>query len=126
MTLRGPAGTEQTDPKPNTLGIGDDLDDVDLIQEIEACFEVKFKDEETLGWHKVGDIFASLKKHYQTDLRHNQPTAVTKAFYRLRRCIKHFNPSQNVSPRTRIDAIGFDSVRQLYIKLSVDHKLKQP
>lgn len=112
--------------QPNTLGIGDDMDDLDFIQDIEACFGTKFTNEETLAWYKVEDIFASLKRHFQTSTRQNHIAVAARAFYCLRNCIKHFSPTQRISPKTRLDHIGEISVRQLYNKLSADYKLRQP
>jgi len=102
------------------------MDDLDFIHDIEACFGIKFTDEETLAWYKVEDVFASLKRHFETSTRQNHAAVAARAFYCLRNCIKHFSPAHGISPRTRLDDIGEISVRQLYHKLSFDYKLRQP
>jgi hypothetical protein len=112
--------------QPNTLGIGDDMDDIDFIHDIEACFGIKFTDEETLAWYKVEDVFASLKRHFETSSRQNHAAVAARAFYCLRKCMKYFSPAQRISPKTRLDEFGEVSVRQLYHKLAADHKLRQP
>ena len=124
MSERVSDGIEPISIQPNTLGIGDDLDDLDLIHDLEICFEVKFTDEETSDWYKVEDIFVSLKKRYDTGARQEHPATAGRAFYRLKRCIKSFNPTLNISPRTRLDEIDSIPVRQLYRKLSADYNLQ--
>jgi hypothetical protein len=112
--------------EPNTLGVSDDMDDVELIKDIEACFGVKFTDAETGRWYKVDDIFISLKTHYETGSRQNHPSGVVTAFYRLKQSIKYFDSTQNISPKTRLEEFNTVSVRELYRKLSSDHDLRQP
>ena len=126
MFKQTPANAPRTDLQPNTLGVGDDMDDVELIKDIEACFGVKFTDAEIGGWYKVDDIFTSLKTHYETGKRRNHPSGIVIVFYRLKQSIKYFDPTRNISPKTRLEEINAVSVRELYRKLLADHGLRQP
>jgi hypothetical protein len=72
---------------PNTLGLDDDLDEVELIQGLEQAFGFRLRPEETTNLYTVGDIFALLQRRLSAAGDAAQGCASAMAFYRLRRAL---------------------------------------
>ncbi len=75
----GEAGRHQPQ---QTLGLGGDGDDAELVQAIERAFDLRFADAETASWRTAGDIHKTL-----LDRMPESPAgacATSMAFYRLR------------------------------------------
>lgn len=83
--------------RENSLGFDDGLDSVELLQDIEADFNIKFEDDEAIAMETVGDLFDAI-------LAKVPPTATGKcasamAFYRLRQVLGDANlkPSSDLT-----------------------------
>ncbi len=90
---------------PNSLGLCDDVDDVELIEDIEASFGVTFSGEETVTWFTVGDIFESLRRRFPDTAVAGEKCATSMAFYRLRRAIPERQDTSRLRPHTPLESL---------------------
>ncbi len=109
---------EQTPIK--TLGLVGDGDDLDLLEELERAFGVRFTDEETTQWFTVGDIHDALIE--RMSVRSGAGLCATAmAFYRINSVL---NAATGVSerrpPSSRLDEIMPASPRWFSGRLSKD------
>lgn len=106
----------------SSLGLQDDLDDIDLIEDVEGAFGFQLSDCDLSHCRTVGDLFELVKARLPTrGLVGNCATAMT--FYRLRRAIQpritHHLTTRNVyfstfsSSRTRVAAYHKGRLRAL-------------
>jgi hypothetical protein len=72
---------------PNTLGLDDDLDGVELLQDLERIFDVQVSNEEATRMMTVGDLFDLLVRKIPPN-NVDQKCTSAMAFYRLRRAIR--------------------------------------
>jgi hypothetical protein len=70
---------------PNTLGLDDDLASAELLQNLEASFDISLSEAEAAACRAVGDVYDILRNHFSDsrDEAHRCATAMT--FFRLRR-----------------------------------------
>jgi hypothetical protein len=126
MTQNGLPSEDRDTPKPNTLGLWGDGDDIDLIVDIELSFGLAFPHDEILEWDTVGDIYDDLKSRLNTGHGRAAGCATATAFRRLRKCFFHFGNFQKISPRTRLSDLKVKSVRNFYRQLKEDAGLRAP
>ena len=90
---------------PNTLGLDDDLDSVELLLDLETAFGVKFPSDEAEACWTVGDVFKLAHRHVQRpdDLGAGCATAI--AFYRLRRALAQDDARPRLAPTTALEDI---------------------
>ncbi len=107
-----------------SLGLDDDLDGIELIQDIEAAFAIRFAEEDINKCVTVGDVFdlvaATLPKN-----KLGGSCATAMCFYRLRRALKarlHIE----LKPDTPIEELKVGSVRELYRIIEQDGGLRAP
>ena len=110
----------------NTLGLDDDLDSVELIQDLEASFAVKFTKTEAESCLTVGDVFALLTARFSTDDVSNQGCASAIAFYRLRRAFNDAGVERHMAPATRLDELSSLPPKLLVRKLRSHTSLRLP
>lgn len=87
----------------NTLGLDDDLDTVELIQEIERAFSVSLPDERLQTVNTVGQLFSLVREAYPTPGAGECPSSMT--FYRLRRAIEATGDDAGIRPGTLLGAL---------------------
>jgi hypothetical protein len=110
---------------PNTLGLDDELDDVDLIHDVEKVTGLRFASHETRAWYTVGDIFNTLCERYAKQDRDGGKCATAMAFHRLRQAAAQLVPGR-ITPDTKLDGFAGLPARDLYAQLQKRSGLKLP
>jgi hypothetical protein len=106
------AGTEA-----KTLGLDDELEDVELITAIEQSFGVKFGDE-TSNWTTVGDIYEALLARMPASSTVGL-CATSMAFYRVRAALgRIIKVPARVTPTTKLAEFASIRPRRLCAKLA--------
>lgn len=95
----------------SSLGLVGDLDDVDLIEDIEAAFGLRLPDDEIERCCTVGQLFGLIEARLPEATAGGCATAMT--FYRLRRALQA-EIAAPLRPTTSIRELGGMSVRKLH------------
>lgn len=107
-----------------SLGLVGDLDDVELIQDVEAAFSVRFDDNDLSRCWTVGDLFTLIERDLPADKTTGR-CATAMCFYRLRRAIQPW-VEPPLKPNTRIDALRGLPVHRLYRLIEIECGLRAP
>lgn len=113
-----------TSTNPNTLGLDDEMDDVEILEELERAFDVKFTDEDARPIFQVGQLYDVLQAKLGPAT--GEKCASAMAFYRLRRAISQHNPTVSVSPATQLTDICLRNPKSAFRKLEEQSGLKVP
>ena len=105
----------------SSLGLAGDLDDVELIQDVEAAFGVRLADDEIERCSTVGQLFELIKARLP-DLPSGQSCATAMCFYRLRRALQSHSATA-LKPITSISAVP---VRKLHHIIETECGLRSP
>lgn len=93
-----------------SLGLGGDGDDVEILEDIEKAFRINLSDEDAAACYTVGDIYELLLTKY--DLAATERTdylcASHRAFNEVRRVIRKLLPV-DVQPDSRLSDFGFSN-----------------
>lgn len=108
---------------PSTLGLVGDLDDVELIQDVEEAFGVRFSDDELNRCYTVGDLFRLVETQLPPGAAGGCATAI--CFYRLRRGLQP-RIATKLQPKTAISGLGCMSVRNLHRIIEQECHLRPP
>jgi hypothetical protein len=84
------------------LGLVGDGDEIDLMEECEALFGVKFSDAHIQQVRTVGDLFDLLDKEKKFTDRRTTGCYSFKGFYRLRRRLVEMGVERTLTPKTLI------------------------
>lgn len=106
------------------LGLVGDLDDVELIEDVEAAFGVKLADEEIERCSTVGHVFKLIEARLP-DMPSGQSCATAMCFYRLRRALQA-RSAVALMPKTSIAALGAVPVRELHRIIQTECGLRPP
>jgi hypothetical protein len=96
----------------SSLGLVGDLDDVELIEDVEEAFGVRFADHELERCHTVGDLFELVETRLP-DGSSSGYCATAMCFYRLRRALRPLL-AIDLCPTTAIGELKGLSVRNLH------------
>jgi hypothetical protein len=110
----------------NTLGLDDDLDGVDLLKDLELCFEIKITDPEATSCHTVGDIYELLHSRYSQNETNNNGCATAMAFYRLRRSFCEIDRSKKPQLTTTLDRFAGLTAKRLFKEIGQRSGLRLP
>jgi hypothetical protein len=111
----------------NRLGLDDDLDDVELLQDIEAAFGLRFTDTERGNMNTVGDIARVLADRMPAGAATQVQCATAMAFYRVRRALAAATATDmNLRPETVLRDVTPLSPRRLLAHLSSETGLRMP
>lgn len=108
---------------PVTLGLAGDLDDVDLIEDIEAAFGIRLNDDEIERCWTVGHLFELVEARLPDASTGGGATAMT--FYRLRRALQP-RLVVELRPNSPISELGRLSVRRLHRIIEDECGLRPP
>lgn len=97
---------------PNTLGLDDDLDSVDLLIAIERTFDFKISQEDASIVSTMGDLHDLLVSKFEHAGGGKCQTSM--AFYRVRRALKAVLGDIEIRPDTALSAIWNGSPKQLF------------
>lgn len=113
-----------TDTITNSLGI-DDEDGIDLIEDVEAAFQVRFLDSEIENCVTVDDVYELVVKHLPAADRQSGQCANVFCFNLLRKKLQPLFPDVQFRPATPIDELDSVAVRKIYGMIS-DNDLRPP
>lgn len=111
---------------PNTLGLWGDLDDVELLEDIEASFDVFFSDDETVKWVTVGDVFSALERKFSFHAAAGGKCATSMAFFRLRRALAELGVEGRLRPDFALSNVNGLSPRRLIEEVEKRSGLRLP
>lgn len=108
----------------SSLGLAGDLDDVELIQDVEAAFGVRLADDEIEQCSTVGQLFELIKARLPK-LPSGQSCSTAMCFYRLRRALEPHSAIA-LKPKTSISALSGVPVRKLHQIIETECGLRPP
>lgn len=108
----------------SSLGLAGDLDDVELIQDIEAAFNIRLADDEISRCSTVGQLFELIEAHLPK-MPSGQSCATAMCFYRLRRALQPHSAIA-LKPKTSISALSAVPVRKLHQIIETECGLRPP
>lgn len=108
----------------SSLGLAGDLDDVELIEDIEASFGTRFSDDDLKHCRTVGDLFTVVKARLPS-ADAGERCATAMCFFRMRRALQPLLGAE-LRPSTSIEQLSGLSVRELYDVLKDDCGLRPP
>lgn len=108
----------------SSLGLQGDLDDVELIEDVEEAFGLRFWDAELTRCRTVGDLFELVQARLPSEGSTGN-CATAMAFYRLRRAIQP-HVAITLRPNSPIAALNGISVRELHRIIKEECGLRPP
>lgn len=100
----------------DTLALVGDGDEIDLVRDIEAAFDIRFTPDEVRDWRTLGDVHATLANRLAPESRDGRcPTAM--AFFRLRRALGETAGTRRVSPSTPLESLAEERPRKFLREL---------
>jgi hypothetical protein len=109
---------------PSSLGLAGDLDDVDMLEDVEAAFGFRASDDELARCRTVGDLFELINSRLPSESPAGN-CATAMCFYRLRRAIQP-RISISLRPDTPIEELRSLSVRNLHRIIEKECGLRPP
>lgn len=91
--------TTKRNEKTNSVGLGGDGDDVDLMEDFESVFQIKITDKEAENIVILNDAFELICSKLPTDVTHNKKCLTAMAYYRLNKALGN---SRKTIPSTEI------------------------
>jgi acyl carrier protein len=82
---------------PNTLGLDDDLDPVEVVQLLERVFDIEVSQEEADRISTVGDFYEVLLRKIPPD-EADRKCASAVAFYRIRAALRRLGHGDRLTP----------------------------
>ncbi len=108
----------------SSLGLAGDLDDVELIQDVEAAFGIRLADDEISRCSTVGHLFELIEARLP-GMPSGQSCATAMCFYRLRRALQPHSAIA-LRPKTSIAELGRMPVRKLHRIIETECGLRPP
>lgn len=108
----------------SSLGLAGDLDDVELIQDVEAAFGVRLADDEIERCSTVGQLFELIEARFP-EMPSGQSCATAMCFYQLRRALQP-HCAIALKPKTSISALGAVPVRKMHQIIETECGLRPP
>jgi hypothetical protein len=109
----------------SSLGLAGDLDDVELIEDIEEAFGLRFSEDQLGYCRTVGDIFALIEASIPVAYASARHCGTAMCFYRIRRALQPRIDTQ-LRPNTAMEALSGISVRELYQIIKNDCGFRPP
>lgn len=106
----------------SSLGLAGDLDDVELIEDIEEAFSLRFADDDLKRCRTVGDLFSLVEADLPDD---GSSCATAMCFYRMRRALEPL-VGADVRPSSPIEQLSGIPVRRLYNVIRRECGLRPP
>jgi len=108
----------------NSLDLDPEGGAIDLIEEVEATFDIKIANEEAERCCTVGDLYEVVRAHSPDWNDQDGNCGSSMVFYRLRRSLSQ-DDRRGVAPDTTLAKIGLQPSR-LFKKLAADTGLRLP
>jgi hypothetical protein len=110
---------------PNTLGLDDDLDGVEVVRDLERIFGVKLWNDEAERISTVGNFHELLLRKIPPNAA-DQKCASAMTFYRLRRALGQLGYGQNLTPASDIRILERGRTKTNFKKLEMESGLDLP
>ena len=75
----------------NTLGLDDDWEPVEVVEGVEAAFDIRVTDSEAATLLRVGDLHRLLRNRFSNSQEASGHCATAMTYYRLRRALTNLN-----------------------------------
>jgi hypothetical protein len=108
----------------SSLGLAGDLDDVDMLEDVEAAFDFRVSDEALARCWTVGDLFELIDARLPSECS-AASCATAMCFYRLRRAIQP-RLAIGLRPSTPIEELRRLSVREMHRIIKEECGLRPP
>lgn len=109
---------------PSSLGLAGDLDDVDMLEDVEAAFGFRVSDDELAHCCTVGDLFQVIEARLPSRVS-GDSCGTAMCFYRLRRAIQP-RVGIRLRPNTPIRNVQRLSVRDVHRIIKEECGLRPP
>jgi acyl carrier protein len=106
----------------SSLGLAGDLDDVELVEDIEEAFGLRFADDDLKRCRTVGDLFALVERELPSD---GSSCATAMCFYRMRRALEPLIGVE-LRPASPMEQLSGISIRRLYDVIRRECGLRPP
>ena len=110
---------------PNTIGLDDDLDDVELLRELQAVFDIAFSPEEAWTLVTVGDVEALLLRRIPAN-EADRKCASAMTCYRLRAALARLGHGERLAPAAALPGLARGRVRAKLKQLERESGLRLP
>lgn len=111
---------------PNSLGLDDELDPVEVIVNLQKSFSVQFTEGETGALRTVGDIYSVLRNRVSNSGERTARCATAMTFYRLRSAFVEQSIGAKIKPNTRVKDLTSFTATALFGHLSARSGLRMP
>ena len=111
----------------NTLGLDDDLEPVEVLQDVEAAFSVRVTDAEAFECVTVGDIYGILRGRFSTSKESAGRCATAMTFYRLRRALADLSTDAGIiHSDTQVESLTPLTAKALVKQIGASSGLRLP
>jgi hypothetical protein len=110
---------------PNTLGLDDDLDGVEVVRNLERIFDVKVSNEEAKRIFTVGE-FHDLLLSKLPPKEADKKCATAMAFYRIRSALRRLGYGDKFTPASDMRILECGRTKSNLRKLEVESGLRLP
>jgi acyl carrier protein len=118
-------GTVSVTIMANSLGLDDDLDGVELVQNLEKAFEIEISNAEAESTLTVGQLYDLLLTKIPAN-ESDRKCASAMAFYRVRRALRNLAQGSALTPSASILFLEERSAKATFEQLERDTGLQMP
>lgn len=110
---------------PNTLGLDDDLDGVEVVRDLERIFDIKVSNEEAERILTVGEFHDLLLSKLQPN-EADKKCATAMTFYRIRSALRRLGYGDRLTPASDMHLLERGRTKSNLMKLEVESGLRLP
>jgi len=110
---------------PNTLGLDDDLDGVEVVRDLERIFDIKVSNEEAERIFTVGEFHDLLLSKLPPN-EADKKCATAMTFYRIRRALRRLGYGDRLTPASDMRLLEQGRTKSNLMKLEGDSRLRMP
>ena len=110
---------------PNTLGLDDDLDGIEVVRDLERIFDIKVSNEEAERISTVGEFHDLLLSKLSPN-EADKKCATAMTFYRIRRALQRLGYGDKLIPASDIRVLEGGRTKSNLMKLEVESGLRLP
>jgi len=110
---------------PNTLGLDDDLDGVEVVRDLERIFDIKVSNEEAERIFTVGEFHDLLLSKFPPN-EADKKCATAMTFYRIRRALRRLGYGDRVTPGFDMRLLERGRTKSNLMRLEAESGLRMP
>src|SRR5260370_26116189 len=111
---------------PNTLGLDDDLEPVEVRETLEAAFDMRFSNAEALACLTVGDVYEIVRGRFSSSGDGRTGCVSAMAFYRLRRAFSRLSVEPKLRPNVELNRVTDLTAKALFKELGSRTDFRMP